>query len=1097
MNLDDQFYQQAGNEVDSQKVISVTMTRAFSDALGDKDKAIALYIKYRVQQLRDEHEAREKGRLEEERRIEAKTQEDRSVMKLRFMTVCRRCGYAGAMKDSWLSGDNHTALARVAKCPKCKHRFDWYYVPSAEIAKQRENQEPSQLPRTPVQGGTDHEMDKWVAACVKGSSKSGNPIRGWLFLVAAWMVLALLVNSYNIKVLTQQTGWSLVWRSDPITIFAVIFEFAFRAYMCVLSIWLAMLFFSKKSTFPKMLIFYVASVVILGAVNASITACVPKITTQYISQAWGVPFSMFIWGLIWAPYFLKSKRVKMTFVDGNESAQQSLASPPNIVSKRADAWSISAIVLFLPAVFIGFVIFLFLRSPTYTRRAPSASTPVHVRTSSQSKQEAVDAKVFSSIEEEAVRILNEARLPASVERSPATTPKATGELGEIERYLKDHMDRIVIQRNDLFRELTSAGWYTLLDAHRIKKDTTMSESKLIIERTKAILDKYESLAAKHIKDSRTRIGALHLSDATKKAMLAGDATGFGQDAVNEIFRLHRQTILQYESIVQLLASSKGWKVEDDEIAIDNDEERARFNSCLLKIQQIGQQEERIRTNTIVELNRLLGPIENGVAASTATQRINSLADQAAIAAPGDAADQYNLGIRYARGQGVPQDYAEAVKWIRKAAEQGYTKAQCSLGFSYHKGQGVPTDYIEAAKWYRMAADQGDSEAQCDLGFCYANGQGVPQDYAEALKLYRKAAEQGFAEAQSNIGFCYANGQGVHQDDVEALKWFRTAADRGNASAQHNLGACYSAGQGVPQDHAEAAKWYRKAAEQGNAESQFNLGVCSEKARGVPQDFAEAAKWYRRAADQGKVRAQYNLGVCYANGQGVSKDCEEAARWYRKAAEQGQAEAQSNLGVYYIQGRGVPQDFTEAAKWFLKAATQGDVAGQLNIGLCYVDGLGVIENPKTACGWFLLASAAGQKQATREFQQVASKLSSSEVGEARDWASRWKPIPTALPVPTMKMLLLGEPNETAEGNLSNAVGPAPQSSSSIEIGDSMSKVIAVRGQPASQETVGQKDIFTYYNGSVTFRNGKVVSLVFMSDADVQAKARRMNNNVDLE
>jgi TPR repeat protein len=60
---------------------------------------------------------------------------------------------------------------------------------------------------------------------------------------------------------------------------------------------------------------------------------------------------------------------------------------------------------------------------------------------------------------------------------------------------------------------------------------------------------------------------------------------------------------------------------------------------------------------------------------------------------------------------VPQDYAEAVKWFRKAADQGDAKAQLNLGFAYNTGQGVPQSSAEAVKWYRLAADQGYAGAQ--------------------------------------------------------------------------------------------------------------------------------------------------------------------------------------------------------------------------------------------------------------------------------------------------------------------------------------------------------------------------------------------------
>jgi len=143
---------------------------------------------------------------------------------------------------------------------------------------------------------------------------------------------------------------------------------------------------------------------------------------------------------------------------------------------------------------------------------------------------------------------------------------------------------------------------------------------------------------------------------------------------------------------------------------------------------------------------------------------------------------------------------------------------------YNNGQGVTQDYVQAAKWYRKAAEQGLADAQHNLGHMYSNGYGVTQVYAEALKWYRKAAEQRSAAAQYNLGVMYGNGEGVPQDYAEAMRWFRKAAEQGWAEAQYNLGVMYNNGQGVTQDYVQAAKWYRWAAEQGLAEAQSNLDV---------------------------------------------------------------------------------------------------------------------------------------------------------------------------------------------------------------------------------------------------------------------------------
>ena len=65
----------------------------------------------------------------------------------------------------------------------------------------------------------------------------------------------------------------------------------------------------------------------------------------------------------------------------------------------------------------------------------------------------------------------------------------------------------------------------------------------------------------------------------------------------------------------------------------------------------------------------------------------------------------------ANGHGVPQDHAEAAKWFRFAADQGYAKAQNKLAVIYYKGRGVEPDGAEALKWAILAARQGHREAK--------------------------------------------------------------------------------------------------------------------------------------------------------------------------------------------------------------------------------------------------------------------------------------------------------------------------------------------------------------------------------------------------
>jgi hypothetical protein len=71
--------------------------------------------------------------------------------------------------------------------------------------------------------------------------------------------------------------------------------------------------------------------------------------------------------------------------------------------------------------------------------------------------------------------------------------------------------------------------------------------------------------------------------------------------------------------------------------------------------------------------------------------------------------QFNLGVLYDEGKGVPLDDGQAMQWYQKAAEQGLPQAQVNLGIMYEQGEGVPPDFVRAYFWYALAESQGDHD----------------------------------------------------------------------------------------------------------------------------------------------------------------------------------------------------------------------------------------------------------------------------------------------------------------------------------------------------------------------------------------------------
>ena len=124
------------------------------------------------------------------------------------------------------------------------------------------------------------------------------------------------------------------------------------------------------------------------------------------------------------------------------------------------------------------------------------------------------------------------------------------------------------------------------------------------------------------------------------------------------------------------------------------------------------------------------------------------------------------------------DYATALREWQPIAEQGDAAAQYNLGVLYEKGRGVPQDYTQARQWWEKAAVQGHAKAQFNLGVLYDSGQGVSQDHAIARHWYEKAAAQRVAKAQFYLGLQSAYGRGVLQDVVQAHMWYSLAAENG-------------------------------------------------------------------------------------------------------------------------------------------------------------------------------------------------------------------------------------------------------------------------------------------------------------------------------
>jgi TPR repeat protein len=137
--------------------------------------------------------------------------------------------------------------------------------------------------------------------------------------------------------------------------------------------------------------------------------------------------------------------------------------------------------------------------------------------------------------------------------------------------------------------------------------------------------------------------------------------------------------------------------------------------------------------------------ETGMDAYQRGNYATALSERRPLAEEGDAQAQLHLGVLYANGDGVPQDYAQARQWYEQAADRGYAMAQTNLGVLYRSGHGVPQNDVRAYMWFSLAAAHSTGNLQKPTAESRDNiaHRMTSAQIAEAQRLVRRCQAQQF------------------------------------------------------------------------------------------------------------------------------------------------------------------------------------------------------------------------------------------------------------------------------------------------------------------------------------------------------------------
>lgn len=214
---------------------------------------------------------------------------------------------------------------------------------------------------------------------------------------------------------------------------------------------------------------------------------------------------------------------------------------------------------------------------------------------------------------------------------------------------------------------------------------------------------------------------------------------------------------------------------------------------------------------------------------------------------------------------VEDNYVEAMKNYQIAADKGQPIAQYNLGLIYENGKGIPVDYAKAKVWYTKAADQGHARAMNQLAGIYFNGSAGPANEQHAVKLYEKAVALGDADAAYQLGLLSETGVATTLSFPNAVKYYLQAASKGNEKAKFALARMYQYGLGVGKDEDEAARLYAEMAANNNAFAQYQLALIKLKPSGENR-LEDAKRLLKEASDNGNQEARKMLDKIDAQTQ---------------------------------------------------------------------------------------------------------------------------------------------------------------------------------------------------------------------------------------
>ena len=261
-----------------------------------------------------------------------------------------------------------------------------------------------------------------------------------------------------------------------------------------------------------------------------------------------------------------------------------------------------------------------------------------------------------------------------------------------------------------------------------------------------------------------------------------------------------------------------------------------------------------------------------------------------------------------------EEYSQAFRYLKLAADHNYPKAFCRLAECYLSGVGCREDHALAASTYQQGMELGDLECKHNFATLLMEGIGVPQDLERGRQILEECAKERYPRALFTIGLMHENGVFYEQSYQKAMLFYLRAGLEGASEGYYNLAHMYNYGRGVAIDYLKALKYYELSLKPEYAKGYCNIAYIYIKGLGVDVDYKKAIYYLELGCKYENSQCYHNLGLLAQHGMGMPKDEKKAFTYFEKGAYQGNISCCTDLIKCYELGIGVPMNLKKSKMW---------------------------------------------------------------------------------------------------------------------------------------------------------------------------------------